>query len=74
MDLRYLDIDEKRSKDDNLKVPAYWQGPDDELLCVRAWGTAPEIKNTFFTRLGFSLDHEAGLYRLFEKAGVARPT
>ena len=32
--------------------------------------TAPEIKDTFFTRLGFSLDHEAGLYRLLEKAGV----
>ena len=36
--------------------------------------TAPEIKNAFFTHFGFSLDHEAGLYRLFEKAGVARPT
>ena len=36
--------------------------------------TAPEIKNTFFTRLGFSLDHEAGLYRLLKKAGEVRPT
>ena len=36
-------------------------------------GTAPEIMNTFFTHLGFSLDHEAGLYRLLEKAGEARP-
>ena len=34
--------------------------------------TAPEIKNTFFTRLGFSLDHEAGFDRPMKKAGVVR--
>ena len=34
--------------------------------------TAPEIKNTFFTRLGFSLDHEAGFDRPMKKVGVVR--
>ena len=62
-----------------LKAISFWvgacdtrgQGPPAQWLSLPFY-TAPEIKNTFFTRLGFSLDHEAGFDRPMKKAGVVR--